>query len=161
MSFDMLAMANELARDEGIRGRVYDDATGEEIRPGSVVIGHPTIGVGRALDIDGLWAAEIAAMLQHDLMSYRAELGLFAWYVALDPVRQRVFVNMRHQLGRDGLLGFHELIQAVTAKDWPEAARQGLLSRWHTQAPERSARLMEMLRTGIAPLAPRAQLPSV
>jgi len=35
-----------LSREEGIRRRAYDDATGKPITPGSAVSGNPTVGIG-------------------------------------------------------------------------------------------------------------------
>ena len=40
--------------DEGVRLRVYDDATGEPLHPGMTLKGHPSIGYGRALDVNGI-----------------------------------------------------------------------------------------------------------
>ena len=40
-----------LTDEEALRFVVYDDATGRPIVPGTHVIGHPSIGIGRALDV--------------------------------------------------------------------------------------------------------------
>ena len=48
---DRAAMLALLTADEGMRLDLYDDKTSKTIKPGSVVEGHPTIGVGRALDV--------------------------------------------------------------------------------------------------------------
>ena len=44
---------DELGADEGIRMLVYDDATGRPIGPGTLVRGHPTIGIGTDSDLKG------------------------------------------------------------------------------------------------------------
>jgi lysozyme len=56
---------------------------------------------------------------------------------------------MSFQMGVDGVLGFHDMIDAITAQDWATAAIEGLDSKWAREdAPQRASELMEMLRTG-------------
>lgn len=148
--FDQYAMLRQLIDGEDERLLVYDDATGRPIVPGSHVIGHPTIGIGRALDVDGISRSESRAMAVSDISKYRIELYQHPWFIALDGVRQRVIVDMRHQLGLHGLLEFREMITAIGSQDWTAAAAAGLDSVWHEQTPGRAERLMAMLRTGEA-----------
>lgn len=150
MSFDLPAMLAQLTSEEGDRLLVYDDATGLPIGPNSHVIGHPTIGIGRALDVDGISSAEASAMLLSDIKRYLVQLNALPWFTALDGIRQRVIVDMRHQLGMHGLLGFQEMIGAITRQDWNTAAAAGLDSAWYHETPGRAQHLMAMLRTGIA-----------
>ena len=85
---------------EGLRLTVYDDATGEPIGPGATLIGHPTIGVGRALDVRGISAAEADALLVRDLDEAARELTeALPWIARLDPVRRAVLIDMRHSAG--------------------------------------------------------------
>ena len=65
----------ELTRDEGQLLTVYDDATGAAIKPGTSVKGHPTIGIGRALDVHGISAAEAAYLLGNDIDGIVAQLS--------------------------------------------------------------------------------------
>lgn len=150
MTIDMQAMAAELTGDEGLRLHVYDDATGKPIVPGTKVIGHPTIGMGRALDVHGISFAEADWLLSNDIESAVRDLSQFEWYRNLDPIRQRVLVNMYHNMGLQRLLGFHDMIAAIGEHRWNDAAAAGLLSEWHKECPSRSGRLMIVLRTGIA-----------
>lgn len=147
---DLDQMTVELVQDEGKRNTVYDDATADPIRPGSRVAGHPTIGIGRALDIHGISDNEAYGMLHNDLLLYVEQLDPLPWFAAMDANRQRAIVNMRHQLGLQGLLGFSAMIQAVTLQQWNQAASDGLASQWATQTPRRAERAMRLLRTGIA-----------
>lgn len=145
---DVDAMCFELERDEGRRFLVYDDATGLPIGAGSYVIGHPTIGVGRCLDRSGLRDDEIDALLENDIVQYLDELVDFPWFMALDPCRRRAIVNMRHQLGLVGLLGFHRMIAALVDLDYDLAYLEGCLSLWYRQTPMRAKRVLELLRLG-------------
>jgi lysozyme len=146
--FDEVMMADELARDEGIRLVVYDDATGLAIKPGTLVIGHPTIGIGRALDVNGISATEALGMCEVDIADYLRELRRLSWFNAMDGVRQRAIVNMRHQLGLSGLLAFHDMISAIAARAWTDAVAAGRASKWYRDTPVRGARVMSLLQNG-------------
>src|SRR5471030_2400444 len=103
---DVSLMSLELRTVEAERFTVYDDKTGTPLHPGTMLQGHPTIGVGRALDLRGITRPESAIMLANDIALYTGELANYDWWMALDPVRRRAIVNMRHQIGLDGLLEF-------------------------------------------------------
>lgn len=92
-------LVTELIRDEGVRLNAYDDASRLPIRPGSIVRGHPTIGIGRALDVRGVTPDEAQYLLSNDIDAFT--LGLqqrYPWFNNLDDTRQRVLVNM--EIGR-------------------------------------------------------------
>jgi lysozyme len=149
---DMLALVSEIVREETVRLTVYDDATGREIRPGSYVVGHPTIGVGRCIDTagKGITSEESAYLLQNDIAQYMTQLSLLPWFAKLDPVRQRAIINMRHQLGMVGLLNFRMMIAALNDGEYTLAAQLGLKSAWASQTPGRARRMMTMIETGKA-----------
>jgi lysozyme len=153
--FDVEAMVAELSRDEGgNRLHVYDDATGHDLVPGTLLIGHPTIGIGRALDTHGISLGEGQGLLANDLNAYLMELRPLPWFAALDPIRQRAIINMRHQLGLSGLLSFRQMIAAITRQDWAAAVAAGMASKWATvQSPARARRVLAQLRDGTAPAA--------
>lgn len=137
---------------EGLRLTVYDDATGEPIGPGATLIGHPTIGVGRALDVRGISAAEADALLVRDLDEAARELTeALPWVARLDPVRRAVLIDMRHNLGQRGLLRFRRTLAAVEAGDWAAAARGMGRSRWARQVKTRAVRLQAMMQSGAWP----------
>lgn len=136
--------------DEGLRLLVYDDATGQPIKPGSVVKGHPTIGFGRALDVHGISRDEAAALLANDLYVVEASLGKCAWWAALDQVRRGVCTNLAFNLGVHGLLNFARMIGALERLDFNAAADELASSRWaHQVQASRSKRLIAQLRTGV------------
>lgn len=152
MTTDMLftACLADLEHFEGTRLFVYDDATGLPIGPGSHVIGHPTIGTGRTLDLAGISAFEARTLLNTDVHGYLMELALtFPWFVSLDMTRQRVLVAMRHQLGFRGLLQFHVMLTAIADHDFKTAATAGRNSRWYDQTPDRADQLMNAMLTGL------------
>jgi lysozyme len=63
-----------------------------------------------------------------------------------DPV-QRVLVNMTFNLGRPRLSKFKNMIKAVEANDWNEAANQMIDSRWYRQVKSRGVELVELMRS--------------
>lgn len=156
---DLELMQAELLRDEDMVLHVYDDATGRLIRPGSIIIGHPTIGVGRCLDEDGLTEGEALTLLANDIGLYVHQLGGFAWFRNLDAVRQRAIVNMRHQLGMNGLLEFHDMIAALERCDWTAAVAAGRASQWHVHSFARAERVLALIDPDSTPVSNNAGTP--
>lgn len=143
------AVVAELTRDEGLRLFVYDDASGKPITTGSIVVGHPTIGVGRALDKHGIDVAESDLLLRDDIEFFDKQLtDALPWYPALDDVRSRVMLEMGFNLGLNGVLGFHDMLAAIEAQDWRKAEAGMLSSHWARQVGVRATRLATMMLTG-------------
>ena len=132
----------ELRDDEGRERFVYFDH-----------LGYATIGCGRLVDKrkgGGLSDDEIDYLLANDLKRVAAGLDkAIPWWRTLDPVRRRVFQNMGHQLGVNGLLNFKKAVAAAKAGDYITAAAEMLDSTWaKVQTPARAQRLAKMMRTG-------------
>lgn len=142
MSDDILLA--ELRRDEGVIPHAYQDH-----------LGFWTIGVGRLVDKrkgGRLSDDEIDYLLRNDVARFAAELDLkLSWWRTLDPVRQRVILNMAFNLGTAGLLGFKNTLAAVKAGQWDKAAAGMLASKWAKQVGKRAQRLAHMMRTGAVP----------
>lgn len=161
MSYDVNLLIDELVVDEGERLRVYRDTVGKR-----------TIGVGRNLDdvgispderaqlgitvasciARGITRAQSRRLLVNDIN--RAERALdrrLPWWRSLDPVRQRVLLNMAFNLGIAGLLKFRNTLAAIERHDYAAAARGMEQSLWHEQVGARAKRLEKMMRTGTAP----------
>lgn len=139
-----------LLHDEDKKLFVYDDATGEPIVPGTLVKGHPTIGVGRALDTHGISSAEADYLLTSDIFKVEQEAEkAFPWYVGLADERKAVILSMLFQMGLGGVQGFHEFLLAVEHQNWSRAAAEMEDSLWAKQTPSRAKRLAEQMRTGV------------
>lgn len=139
-----------LTGDEGKKLRVYDDATGMELKPGLTLVGHPTIGIGRALDTQGITSAEADYLLMGDV--FRVQITAeraFLWYAALKDERKAVILSMLFQLGLTGLQGFHEFLLAVEHQNWARAAAEMRDSLWHKETPARCERLAVQMETGV------------
>ena len=146
---DVDELAADLLRDEDSRQTVYDDATKLPLHPGMLIQGHPTIAVGRALDVHGLSKAEIKFLLSNDIADVSEQLfRSLPWFEKLDGVRQRALGNMTFNLGMEGLLGFHGTLGLLEAKQYEQAATAVLSSKWAKQVGQRAVRIAAMLRTG-------------
>lgn len=140
----------QLKRHEGLRLYVYDDATGREIRKGSRVQGHPTIGVGRLLtSARGLSTIEIEMLLENDIEVVVDELNRnIPWWNDLNEARQAVMVNLCFNLGWPRLSLFENMLDAAEKGNWDRAADELMDSKWFRQVGLRGLELVEQLRSG-------------
>ncbi|HAC30702.1 MAG TPA: lysozyme, partial [Marinobacter hydrocarbonoclasticus] len=89
-------------------------------------------------------------MLDNDIDEVEKHLETVDEYNGLDPIRQTVLANMAFNLGFRGLMGFKKMWKAIARKDYTEAARQMLDSRWAHQVGYRAQELAQIMRTGVA-----------
>lgn len=143
----------QLKRDEGCKLHVYDDATGKPITKGSVVVGYPTIGIGRMVDLSkggGLSQEEAEYLLQNDVQRVTRELiRSLPWFVELDDARKGVLLNMAFQIGIGGLLKFSNTLSLIKQGKYLAASNEMLDSTWAKQTPARAQRLSKQMATGI------------
>ena len=165
VQFDRDVLRLELIRDEGLKLQVYRDT-----------LGLLSIGVGRNLDRGdgGITLAETqrcgitrASCIAHGITREQAMtlldgdiagvvVGLdhaLPWWRDLDPVRQRVMVNLGFMgIGnrQHGLLSFGRTLELIHTHQWDQAAAGLLASRYTAQTHARADRLAAMLRTGKA-----------
>lgn len=122
---------------------------GVEHKPYKCTAGYLTIGVGRNIEERGLSDDEIDYILNNDVNIATDELvATFDWYADLDPIRQRVVIDMVFNLGMPRFKQFKNMIAAIEAGDWMEASNQMMDSRWAEQVGLRASRLAEMMETG-------------
>jgi len=136
---DLAALRDQLDDHEGRSLHLYKDITG-----------HWSIGVGRNLSDRGIFDDECDLMLDNDIAWH--EGALFAripWAAQVDVVRQRVLIDMCFNLGPDGLVQFHRMLDALRRGDHESAAAEMLASRWSGQVGRRAQRLARMMRTGL------------
>lgn len=138
-----------LIGEEAFRAFVYDDATGDPIRAGSIVHGHPTAGYGMALDVSPLTAGEALFLMRNRVAIARAGLSAsLPWFTALGEVRQAVLLSMAYQMGVEGVLGFRGALGQMALGNWDGAAQMMLDSDWARETPARAEALATMMRTG-------------
>ncbi len=153
----------ELKRDEGwVVNKTY-----------RCTVGKLSSGAGRNLDDVGLSAAEclqfnttLAEVRRKGLTAAQAEVCLdndidrsmrdldeyLPWWRTLDPVRQRVLVNMCFNMGigngRNGLTSFRNTLRYIKEGNYSHAADNMLASKWAGQVGNRAKRLAELMRLG-------------
>jgi len=138
---DYAKLRDQLVRHEGLRLTVYEDS-----------LGIPTIGVGRNLRDRGITEGEAYTLLEHDIEICLAECAKsFPWFGVLDPMRQRVWVDLCFNLGITRLLKFTSTIAAMARNDCQSAAAHLEDSKWFTQVGRRGPWLCQALRTGAEP----------
>ncbi|KVH78369.1 lysozyme [Burkholderia ubonensis] len=136
-NYDAAILKAELTRDEGRRKRIYTDT-----------VDKVSGGIGRNLTDKGFRDNEIDLMYQNDIAETEAWLDRsLPWWQSLDPVRQRVMMNMAFNM-QAKLLGFRNFLAAAQRRDWNTAAAEMLDSLWARQVGARATRLAAMMRSG-------------
>lgn len=149
---------------------------GLKLRPYRCPAGYWTIGVGRNLEgkplrkeeqeyifkrsglapdevIEvlkerGITKDEALFLLANDIDDAIADLQNFDWFEKLDPVRKKVVIDMRYNLGPTRFRQFKRMIAALETDDYYRAYVEMVNSAWYRQTRTRAIRLAEMMRTG-------------
>ena len=128
----------QLKSDEGLR-----------LRPYRCTAGKMTIGYGRNLDDKGISPYEAEMMFNADVSECTTDLrGLFDNFDSFSYNRKGALLNMRFQLGHDGIRKFKNMIQAIKDNDWIKAADEAKDSLWYNQVPNRAERVVGLLKSG-------------
>ena len=159
------SLEDQLILHEGLRLEVY-----------KCPAGYWTVGVGRNLEgkpltkgeqeyilgCSGLEPEQVIAILKergiskdealfllaNDIEDAVKDLSHFEWYENLDPIRKKVVIDMRYNLGPTRFRQFKRMIAALAAGDYKAAAAEMVDSAWYRQVGTRARRLVEMMRTG-------------
>ena len=134
---DLLQMLEELKRDEGFKDKVY-----------MCTAGKLTIGYGHNLEDNPISPEVAERILSTDTVGALEQCEQFNWFHTLDPVRQRVIVNMVFNIGFNGVSKFQKMIEAIIVGDYEIAAEEMIDSLWYGQVGERAERLVHMMRYG-------------
>jgi lysozyme len=143
-SADLSELRRALMDAEGFRASAYQDSEG-----------FWTIGFGRLIDErkgGRISREEGLLLLENDISTALHECErAFPWFTTLDPVRQRVLVELRFNLGLAGLQAFKQTLAAFERHDFDAAAHGLRQSKWYGQVKRRGVRLVAMTRTGADP----------
>ncbi len=147
---EMPALADEIIFEEGLRLEPYKDT-----------LGLWTVGVGHLLlpadltkaglpKVTTKWTrADVLHLLDQDLRMATRDLHReLPWTTTLDPVRERVLINMCFQMGITKLLGFKNTLAAIREGNYGKASEGMLASLWAKQTPARALRMATRMRTG-------------
>jgi len=133
------ALVNQLKRHEGFRPHVYLCTAGKQ-----------TVGYGRNLDDTGLSESEAAVLLVNDVnRAKQVLLSRVPVYAELSPARQNVLINMTVNMGVIRLLGFKQMLNALWAGNFEQAADEMLSSKWAKQVGGRADELAQQMRSDV------------
>lgn len=155
--WDREKLKAELTLDEGKRLKAYRDT-----------VGKWSIGIGRNLDdvgttpltrtkadviTNGINEAENDQLFDYDIQRTEKDLDRqLSWWRKLDPVRQRVMLNMCFNMGignaQHGLCSFINTLGMIERGEYSKAADAMLTSKWARQVGVRAQRLSNMMRDG-------------
>lgn len=139
-----MSIEDDLIRDEDDRLLPYDDATGKEFHPGMTLVGNLTISTGINLSA-GITSEESAYLRKQRIARAESELRkTFTWFLSAPESVQRGLTNMVFNMGLGRLLGFQNMLKALAAKDYKEAAVEALDSKWAAQVGDRAKRIAEL-----------------
>lgn len=109
-----------------------------------------TIGIGRNLEDKGISKEEAYYLLRNDLKECHKQCcDSFWWYGEMDLVRQSIIKELCLNIGIGGLKKFKNMLLACSLKNYREAAKQMLDSKWATQVGKRAQTMAKIMETGI------------
>lgn len=91
---------------------------------------------------------EALFLLANDIEDAVKDLSSFDWYEGLDPIRKKVVIDMRYNLGPTRFREFRRMIAALSVGDYKIASWEMQDSQWYHQVGNRSKRLVRMMATG-------------
>ena len=124
--------------------------------------GYPTVGTGIRIgpngadlknyeftvprEVDAVWLQSILNRTMRDMLSNERIAKAMN---VLDAARTAVLVSMAYQMGVAGLAQFKNTLYLVETKQFEEAAKAMLDSKWARQTPNRARRHAEQMRSGL------------
>lgn len=135
--YSHIQMAMNMAREnENLTLKPYHDT-----------VDKLTVGYGRNLEDRGLTMAEAELLLANDVIEAHEELHTqLAFYKELSEIRQAVLMDLYHNMGLSGLLGFRNMLENLRNSQWDEAAEDLKDSRYWDQVGARAKRNYLMIR---------------
>jgi lysozyme len=160
MKINLRRIEARILAAEGLGPTKPDEVTGESVLiPYLDTEGVPTIGPGIThfngkkvtMKTKPIPLVHGFALMRFHIFEAAKDASTFVEnFSQLSSVRQEALLEMAYQLGGPGLRGFRKMRKAIEARDWEEACREGLDSKWAKKDTPRRARIVcEMIRTGI------------
>ena len=151
------SVSERIARHEGFRSHVYQDAKGFlSIGYGTTVgrVGFMPGDSPRALMFRdegvGITQSQARGMVWERVTIIRGQLSNESGWWDHSKIRRDVLVEMAYQLGVKGCLNFQLMWAALDVSKYETAAAEMLDSRWAKQTPERAEELAGIMHAGTA-----------
>ena len=140
-----------LQYEEGFREKPYlcsegypTVGTGIRIGPKGAALSNYQFTVPR--EVDAVWLQYKLNECMRDMLSNER---ISKAINVLDEARTAVLVSMAYQMGVAGLAQFKNTLYLVETKQFEEAAKAMLDSKWARQTPNRARRHAEQMRSGL------------
>lgn len=140
-----MSFVKVIAFEEGFRAKPYKDS-----------LGYPTIGYGIKLaskdanidHFDCEIPEPVARLwLESHALKEEAKLCQYAWFIDQRKDVQDILISMSYQMGLSGILGFVNMIGALSVGDMETAASEALDSKWaRIDSPNRAQRHARVIR---------------
>lgn len=143
------ALMASLTGEEGFRSLVYDDATGKDLKPGMMLKGNPTIGIG--WNVAGRpCTPELAQMIlgYHVDQTWAELIQAIPWITHLPEPCQRALTDMAFNMGAAKLLKFNIFIGLMRAEKFAEAAADLETTLWWKQVGTRGPKVKALVLEG-------------
>ncbi len=122
-------LIEQIKHDEGFVGNPYDDS-----------LGIPTIGYGTKLPLD---EKEASMLLEKRLMDVVYEIeNNVDFFSDLPKEAQDIILNMAYNMGVPRLMKFKKMWKALSERDYREASKEMVDSRWYNQVGQRANELV-------------------
>lgn len=119
---------------------------GLQLKPYKCPTGFLTIGYGRNLETNGITQQEAELLLLNDIEYVDKQLQKQLHIYNVMPITiQHVLINMAFQIGVDGLLKFKKTLAYLAEKNYKDAAKEMLNSKWAQQTPNRARELANIV----------------
>ena len=121
-------MQTYIKRNEGLR-----------LKPYHCKAGKLTIGYGRNLEAKGISIKEAEYLFENDLKIVAKQVAnRIEFYKKLSYKRKMVLVDMAFNMGIEGLLSFKKMLGAMKRKDFMEAGKELMRSKYAEQVKTRA-----------------------
>lgn len=143
-----------LQYEEGFREKPYlcsegypTVGTGIRIGPKGAALSNYQFTVPR--EVDAVWLQSILNRTIRGMFDNARIASAMRAAGTLDTARTSVLVSMAYQMGVAGLAQFKNTLYLVETKQFEEAAKAMLDSKWARQTPNRAKRHAEQMRSGL------------
>ena len=124
----MISMQIYIKRNEGLR-----------LKPYHCKAGKLTIAYGRNLEAKGISIKEAEYLFKNDLKILAKQVAnRIEFYRKLSYKRKMVLVDMAFNMGIEGLLGFKKMLSALKRRDFMEAGKELMRSKYAEQVKTRA-----------------------
>ena len=124
----MISIEKYIMRNEGLR-----------LKPYKCKAGKLTIGYGRNLEARGISIKEAEFLLRNDIRLVTGQIeSRIDFYKKLSNKRRLVLIDMAFNMGIEGLLGFKKMLAAMKRKNFLEAGKELMRSKYADQVKQRA-----------------------